>query len=117
MTEAPVQTEFGWHIIRVDDERQLSFPAFEDVKPKIYESLQRQAVDEIIASCVPKPRLSRRGTWLSQKLWSTDPATGRNHAEPVSVDRRVLWRQAQRPGRSGRQCGRRVTPAPALIRR
>ena len=49
MTEVPVRTEFGWHVIRVDDERQLTFPAFEDVKPKIYENLQRQAVDGIIA--------------------------------------------------------------------
>ena len=49
MTEVPVRTEFGWHLIRVDDERQLNFPAFEDVKPKIYENLQRQAVDDIIA--------------------------------------------------------------------
>lgn len=49
MTEVPVKTEFGWHIIRVDDERPFRFPAFEEVKLKIYEFLQRQAVDAIIA--------------------------------------------------------------------
>jgi len=57
MTEAPVRTQFGWHVIRVDDERQLTFPAFEDVKLKIYETLQRQAVDEIIAGLRAKAEI------------------------------------------------------------
>jgi len=57
MTEAPVRTEFGWHLIRLDDERQLTFPAFEDVRPKIYENLQRQAVDAIIAGLRAKAEI------------------------------------------------------------
>ena len=27
MTEAPVQTQFGWHVIRLDDERATKVPA------------------------------------------------------------------------------------------
>jgi peptidyl-prolyl cis-trans isomerase C len=57
MTEAPVQSEYGWHVVRLDDERQLTFPAFEDVKLKIYENLQRQAVDEIIAALRAKAEI------------------------------------------------------------
>ena len=57
MTDAPVQSEYGWHVIRLDDERRLTFPAFEDVKSKIYQNLQRQAVDEIIAGLRSKAEI------------------------------------------------------------
>ncbi|MCJ7837781.1 MAG: peptidylprolyl isomerase [Burkholderiales bacterium] len=57
VTQAPVQTEFGWHIIRVDDERPLDFPALEEVKPKIYTHLQRQAVDALIAELRAKAEI------------------------------------------------------------
>ena len=56
-TAMPVQTEFGWHVIRVDDERQLRFPAFDEVKPNIYQGLQRRAVDEIIAELRAKAEI------------------------------------------------------------
>ena len=44
MTEAPVQTQFGWHVIRVDDVREAQFPPLEQVAPQIRESLQQQRV-------------------------------------------------------------------------
>ena len=33
MTEAPVKSQFGWHIIRVDDIRQAQLPPIEQFKP------------------------------------------------------------------------------------
>lgn len=42
MTQAPVKSQFGWHIIRLDDERQAELPKFEDVKPQIVQQLQQQ---------------------------------------------------------------------------
>ena len=35
MTETPVKTQFGFHIIRVDDIRNAQLPAFEELKPQI----------------------------------------------------------------------------------
>ena len=35
MTDAPVQTQFGWHIIRLDDERATQVPTFDEAKPQI----------------------------------------------------------------------------------
>ncbi|HVN99394.1 MAG TPA: peptidylprolyl isomerase [Steroidobacteraceae bacterium] len=34
-TSAPVQTEFGWHVIRLDDTRPITPPAFDAAKDKI----------------------------------------------------------------------------------
>jgi peptidyl-prolyl cis-trans isomerase C len=40
-TETPVKTQFGWHIIRLDDTREAQFPAFEDVKPQLVQRMEQ----------------------------------------------------------------------------
>jgi peptidyl-prolyl cis-trans isomerase C len=43
-TEAPVQTQFGWHVILVEDVRPTAkFPTFDEAKPRLTEWLQQQA--------------------------------------------------------------------------
>ncbi len=41
-TETAVKTQFGYHIIRLDDVRDAQLPKFEDVKPQIAQQLQQQ---------------------------------------------------------------------------
>jgi peptidyl-prolyl cis-trans isomerase C len=41
-TETPVKSQFGYHIIRVDDIRDAQLPKFDDVKPQISQQLQQQ---------------------------------------------------------------------------
>jgi peptidyl-prolyl cis-trans isomerase C len=43
---APVKSQFGYHIIRVDDIREVQLPAFEEVKPQIVQQLQQQRLQE-----------------------------------------------------------------------
>lgn len=43
MTETPVQTNFGWHIIRLEDERAIKVPPYDQVKANIQQQLQQQA--------------------------------------------------------------------------
>ena len=40
MTSEPVKTQFGWHIIRLEEVREAQFPAFDDVKAQL---MQRAA--------------------------------------------------------------------------
>ena len=42
MTETPVKSQFGYHVIRVDDIRTAQLPAFEEVKPQIAQQMQQQ---------------------------------------------------------------------------
>lgn len=44
MTETPVKTQFGYHIIRLEDTREATFPAFDDVKAQIKQNLEKQKV-------------------------------------------------------------------------
>ncbi|OYT93945.1 MAG: peptidylprolyl isomerase [Burkholderiales bacterium PBB3] len=42
MTETPVKTQFGYHIIRLDDIRDAKLPKFEEVKPQVAQQMQQQ---------------------------------------------------------------------------
>lgn len=42
ITETPVQTQFGYHVIKLEDVRDAKIPALEEVKPQIAESLQQK---------------------------------------------------------------------------
>jgi peptidyl-prolyl cis-trans isomerase C len=42
MTETPVKTQFGYHIIRLDDVRDAQLPALETVKQQVAQQLQQQ---------------------------------------------------------------------------
>ena len=46
MTQKPVKSQFGYHIIRVDDIRQAQLPKFEEVKPQIVQQLQQQRLQK-----------------------------------------------------------------------
>lgn len=42
MTETPVKTQFGYHIIRLDDVRDAKLPKFDEVKPQVAQQMQQQ---------------------------------------------------------------------------
>jgi peptidyl-prolyl cis-trans isomerase C len=41
LTETPVKSQFGYHIIRLEDTREASFPSFDDVKGQIKQRLEQ----------------------------------------------------------------------------
>ena len=47
-TESPVQTQFGFHVIRLDDVRNTQFPEYDAVKQQIAQMLQRQEVERLV---------------------------------------------------------------------
>ncbi len=57
MTDAPVQSDFGWHIIRLDDERAAKVPTFEEAKPQIQNMLQGQQVQKMLGDLRGKAKI------------------------------------------------------------
>lgn len=45
-TETPVKTQFGWHVIRLDDIRDAQLPKLEDIKPQIAQQLGQQKLQK-----------------------------------------------------------------------
>lgn len=46
MTQTPVKSQFGYHIIRLDDTRQAEFPDFEAVKAQIKQRLEQVKIQD-----------------------------------------------------------------------
>jgi peptidyl-prolyl cis-trans isomerase C len=44
VTETPVKSQFGWHVIKLEDVRATKLPPLEEVKQQIAESLQQRKV-------------------------------------------------------------------------
>jgi peptidyl-prolyl cis-trans isomerase C len=42
MTDAPVHTQYGWHIIRLDDTRATTPPPLDQVRPQIVQQIQQE---------------------------------------------------------------------------
>ena len=47
-TTTPVQTQFGWHVIMVDDIRDAKIPSFDEVKPQLTQRMQGIMVEEYL---------------------------------------------------------------------
>jgi peptidyl-prolyl cis-trans isomerase C len=48
LTETPVQTQFGWHVIRLDDVRDTQFPPLAQVQGQVREMMQQQRVQAFV---------------------------------------------------------------------
>ena len=47
-TKEPVKTEFGWHVIKVDERRRQEPPAYDKVHDRIAETLKRERLSETL---------------------------------------------------------------------
>lgn len=67
----PVESEFGWHVIKLNDTREQDAPSLEEVRAELEAALQQQAVGEMIESIVAEADVQRSETEI-------DPAMLRN---------------------------------------
>lgn len=56
-TETPVKTQFGWHVIRLDDVREAQLPKLEEIKPQITQQLGQQKLMKFQEDLRTKARL------------------------------------------------------------
>ena len=56
-TETPVQTQFGWHVIRLDDVREAKAPPLDQVKPQLQQELERRRVQDLQKSLRAKAKV------------------------------------------------------------
>lgn len=66
-THAPIQTEFGWHIIRLEDARDTQPPAFDSVKDNLRKTLLGLQLDKLVNSLKAKAKIVNNTTVKSAK--------------------------------------------------
>lgn len=53
----PVQTQSGWHLVRMEDRRMRSLPAFDDLKDRLKSELRQRKAQEIIAALLATAKI------------------------------------------------------------
>jgi len=56
-TIVPVQTQFGWHVILLEDVRPTKFPPFDDVKNELKQRIQQQNVAKYVGDLRSKAKV------------------------------------------------------------
>ena len=57
VTAAPVKSQFGYHIIKLEDTRAAKFPTLEEAKPQITQGIQQRRLQEYRDSLVKKAKV------------------------------------------------------------
>jgi peptidyl-prolyl cis-trans isomerase C len=57
VTEMPVKTDFGWHVIRLDDIRDTQPPPLEQVGPQIKQELERRRIQSLQETLKAKAKI------------------------------------------------------------
>ncbi len=56
-TETPVRTRYGFHVIQLDDVREVKFPALAEVRPRIQQQLMQKKVEELVRELRAKAKI------------------------------------------------------------
>ena len=57
ISKEPVKSDFGFHVIKLDDVRSAKVPGFDEVKPQITEFLQRKKLETLMAGLRAKAKI------------------------------------------------------------
>lgn len=75
-TTEPVKTQFGWHVILLEETRDAEPPTFEEVKPQLEASLKRQMVVEKLGELREKADVKLNEEVVKMKDGSDSEAGG-----------------------------------------
>jgi peptidyl-prolyl cis-trans isomerase C len=56
-TETPVKTDFGYHVILLEDSRPLTPPPFDQIKPQIAQRLQQEQLQKYVGDLRSKAKV------------------------------------------------------------
>ncbi|MCI2400099.1 peptidylprolyl isomerase [Aliiroseovarius subalbicans] len=66
---APVQTQFGWHVVKLNESRMQGAPALDEVREDLVAQIQNSAAEQAIATLMEDAKVTRAD------LEGVDPAT------------------------------------------
>lgn len=59
LSAAPVKSQFGWHVIKVEDRRMATPPTFEQAQPVIREKLAEETAERLVTDMRTKAKVKR----------------------------------------------------------
>jgi peptidyl-prolyl cis-trans isomerase C len=59
ITQTPVHTQFGWHVIEVTERRQSKPPSFADAKNELRQRMAQEAAEKVVAQALSDVKVER----------------------------------------------------------
>ena len=53
----PVKTQFGWHVVKLNDRRLKPIPSLDELRPQIIQNLKQNRIEEILNMAVKKAKI------------------------------------------------------------
>ena len=91
-----MKSQFGWHVIKVEDKRTKPLPSFDDVKEQIAQYLTRKAQTDLILALRAKGKIERLDAPAAD---AAKPATPAPAAPAPAAPSRSSARSRQSSGR------------------
>ncbi len=85
LTEAPVKTQFGYHVIKVEDRRKAPPPAFEEMAEQIREELARETVTSLLDQLRSNAKIEKFNIDGSKPDPAAAPPAARSAAPPAAA--------------------------------
>lgn len=82
LIETPIQTQFGWHVVYVEDKRKQQLPEFEQLKPALKNKLGQEALETVLAD-IRKDAKVERFTIDGQPLDAAKEGEKKEEAAPA----------------------------------
>ena len=73
ITETPVKTQFGWHVIKVEEARQSTPPTFEEAKEELEHEASRDVIQAVVADLRQKAKIEEFNADGSPKTGGSEP--------------------------------------------
>ena len=85
LTEVPVKTQFGYHVIKVEDRRKAPPPAFEEMAEQIREELARETVTSLLDQLRSNAKIEKFNIDGSKPDPAAAPPAARSAAPPAAA--------------------------------
>ena len=59
-SKTPVQTQFGWHVISLDDVRKITPPSYDDIKDRLDDAVQSQHISQYLEALRGKAKIEMK---------------------------------------------------------
>lgn len=89
ISKEPVETQFGWHVIKVADKRERAKPTFEEVKPMLLTEMRREKLEGMLDQWRKTASVERydiNGDAMKGETNEVAPAAGEEPKQPATAE-------------------------------
>lgn len=110
---APVKTQMGWHIIRVDESRKASIPTFAQAREGLHDQLQEQALNSYVEQLIKQAGIVVMDeSGAETRALSKPSPAAKNVLKPLPVEKKSVVSTSKPVSKSAAKPAPKPTPKP-----